>query len=94
MEILNILYQMTAKLKPFCIQITMEAMKSDVDEIALQGIEFWSTVCDEEVDLAIELSEVIRFNILLFSSNDVHTGLLVHVTNLVIFMSPFFPTGC
>ena len=33
-------------------------MKSDVDEIALQGIEFWSTVCDEEVDLAIELSEV------------------------------------
>lgn len=69
LEILNILYQMTAKLKPFCIQITMEAMKSDVDEIALQGIEFWSTVCDEEVDLAIELSEVIRFNF----ANDVHT---------------------
>lgn len=44
-------------------------MKSDVDEIALQGIEFWSTVCDEEVDLAIELSEVIRFNF----ANDVHT---------------------
>jgi hypothetical protein len=38
----------------------MEAMKSDVDEIALQGIEFWSTVCDEEVDLAIELSEVCK----------------------------------
>lgn len=36
----------------------MEAMKSEVDEIALQGVEFWSTVCDEEVDLAIELSEV------------------------------------
>lgn len=69
LKILNILYQMTAKLKPFCIQITMEAMKSDVDEIALQGIEFWSTVCDEEVDLAIELSEVIRFNF----ANDVHT---------------------
>jgi len=33
-------------------------MKSEVDDIALQGIEFWSTVCDEEVDLAIELSEV------------------------------------
>ena len=42
----------------FFFQITMEAMKSDVDEIALQGIEFWSSVCDEEVDLAIELSEV------------------------------------
>ena len=34
-------------------------MKSETDEIALQGIEFWSTVCDEEVDLAIELSEVV-----------------------------------
>lgn len=45
-------------------------MKSDVDEIALQGIEFWSTVCDEEVDLAIELSEVIRFSILLCFPND------------------------
>lgn len=40
------------------LQITVEAMKSEVDDIALQGIEFWSTVCDEEVDLAIELSEV------------------------------------
>lgn len=32
-------------------------MKSDVEEIALQGIEFWSNVSDEEVDLAIEGSE-------------------------------------
>ncbi|XP_067934180.1 importin subunit beta-1-like [Watersipora subatra] len=37
--------------------ISIEAMKSDHDEIALQGIEFWSTVCDEEVDLGIELQE-------------------------------------
>ena len=36
----------------------MEAMKSDIDEVALQGIEFWSSVCDEEVDLQIEASEV------------------------------------
>lgn len=32
-------------------------MKSDKDEVALQGIEFWSTVCDEEADLAIEAVE-------------------------------------
>lgn len=28
-----------------------------MDEISLQGIEFWSNVSDEEVDLAIEGSE-------------------------------------
>ncbi len=32
-------------------------MKSPVDEIALQGIEFWSTVCNEEMDLGIEAVE-------------------------------------
>lgn len=42
---------------PALFAITLEAMKSETDEISLQGIEFWSTVCDEEVDLAIELSE-------------------------------------
>lgn len=43
---------------PVCTsQITLAAMKSEVNEIALQGIEFWSTVCDEETDLAIEAAE-------------------------------------
>jgi hypothetical protein len=42
----------------FFLKITIEAMKSDIDEVALQGIEFWSNVCDEEMDLAIEASEV------------------------------------
>jgi len=32
-------------------------MKSDIDEVALQGIEFWSNVSDEETDLAIEDTE-------------------------------------
>lgn len=42
----------------FLSQISVEAMKSPVDEIALQGIEFWSNICDEEMDLTIEMQEV------------------------------------
>ena len=33
-------------------------MKSENDGVALQGIEFWSTVCDEEQDLATEAAQV------------------------------------
>ena len=42
---------------PALFAITMQAMRSEHEEIALQGIEFWSNVCDEEVDLSIEASE-------------------------------------
>lgn len=37
--------------------ITLEAMRSENDQVSLQGIEFWSNVCDEEIDLAIESQE-------------------------------------
>jgi importin subunit beta-1 len=37
--------------------ITTNAMKSENDDIALQGIEFWSNVCDEEITLAGEAAE-------------------------------------
>src|SRR5690625_6616646 len=37
--------------------ITLQAIKSDQPEISLQGIEFWSNVCDEEIELSIEASE-------------------------------------
>ncbi|XP_076458864.1 importin subunit beta-1-like [Babylonia areolata] len=57
-KIMSLFYQyMKDYMGPALFAITVEAIESDVDEIALQGIEFWSTVCDEEVDLAIELSE-------------------------------------
>lgn len=34
--------------------ITVEAMKNEENEISLQGIEFWSNVCEEELNLAAE----------------------------------------
>lgn len=42
-------------------------MKNEINEIAMQAIEFWSNVCEEELNLAAETEEVKKnFNILLF----------------------------
>lgn len=57
-KILSLYYQY---MEPYMAQalfpITLEAMKSENEQIALQGIEFWSNVSDEEIDLAIENQE-------------------------------------
>lgn len=57
-KILSLYYQ---HMEPYMAQalfpITLEAMKSDNDQISLQGIEFWSNVSDEEIDLSIENQE-------------------------------------
>ncbi|CAH0603076.1 unnamed protein product [Chrysodeixis includens] len=54
-KILSLYYQyMEPYMGQALFPITLEAMKSDVDEISLQGIEFWSNVSDEEIDLSIE----------------------------------------
>ncbi|XP_014251654.1 importin subunit beta-1 isoform X2 [Cimex lectularius] len=57
-KIMSLYYQY---MEPYMAQalfpITLEAMKSDINEVALQGIEFWSNVSDEEVDLAVEENE-------------------------------------
>lgn len=57
-KILTLYYQY---MEPYMAQalfpITLEAMKSEHDQIALQGIEFWSNVGDEEIDLSIENQE-------------------------------------
>lgn len=37
--------------------ITMQAIKNTNPDICLQGIEFWSNVCEEEIDLQFEASE-------------------------------------
>ncbi|XP_017043805.1 importin subunit beta [Drosophila ficusphila] len=57
-KVMTLYYQF---MEPYMAQalfpITLAAMKSDNDAVALQGIEFWSNVCDEEIDLAIESQE-------------------------------------
>ena len=42
---------------PALFSITVAAMKSSVEEVALQGIEFWSNVAEEEIELACEAEE-------------------------------------
>lgn len=57
-RIMSLYYQyMEHYMGPALFAITMEAMKSDIDEVSLQGIEFWSNVCEEEVDLSLEAVE-------------------------------------
>lgn len=57
-KIMSLYYQyMEPYMGQALFPITLEAMKSENDAVALQGIEFWSNVSDEEVDLAIEDSE-------------------------------------
>ncbi|XP_078489459.1 importin subunit beta-1-like [Ciona intestinalis] len=57
-KIMSLYYKyMEAYMGPALFAITVEAMKSTDDDVVLQGIEFWSNVCEEEMDLAIELTE-------------------------------------
>jgi importin subunit beta-1 len=39
--------------------ITLEAMKKDEELVAQQAVEFWSTVCDVEVDILLEMDEYV-----------------------------------
>ncbi|PWA00137.1 hypothetical protein BB558_003829 [Smittium angustum] len=41
-------------------ELTVLGMKHENEKIALQAVEFWSTVCDEEIDLMIENEECLE----------------------------------
>lgn len=47
-----------------CFQISLDAMQSTNEESCLQGIEFWSNVAEEEINLAVEAEEVSNLNYL------------------------------
>jgi importin subunit beta-1 len=57
-KIMNLYYQfMESYMGQALFAITVSAMKSNDDDVSLQGIEFWSSVCEEESELQIELEE-------------------------------------
>eukprot|EP00026_Physarum_polycephalum_P002142 Phypoly_transcript_02146.p1 GENE.Phypoly_transcript_02146~~Phypoly_transcript_02146.p1 ORF type:complete len:854 (+),score=127.98 Phypoly_transcript_02146:100-2661(+) len=43
--------------------LTLESIKKDPQPVALQAIEFWSTICDEEICLLQEIEEANTFSI-------------------------------
>lgn len=43
-------------------------MKNEEPRVALQAIEFWSTVCEEEIELAADMAEVLSFLLSNFTS--------------------------
>ena len=60
-KIMSLYYHyMEQYMAPALFAITIDAMKSEIEEISLQGIEFWSTVCDEEDSLSYEMDEATR----------------------------------
>lgn len=60
-KIMNLYYEfMEAYMGQALFAITVAAMKSPNDDVSLQGIEFWSSVCEEESELQIELNEAME----------------------------------
>ncbi|KAF9449073.1 ARM repeat-containing protein [Macrolepiota fuliginosa MF-IS2] len=41
--------------------LTVMGMKHSDERVALQAVEFWSTVCEEEVELAVEAQEALEY---------------------------------
>ncbi|KAK7039221.1 karyopherin Kap95 [Paramarasmius palmivorus] len=51
------LYMEQALFGVLVLQLTVVGMKHPDERVALQAVEFWSTVCEEEVELALEAQE-------------------------------------
>ncbi|VDN00908.1 unnamed protein product [Thelazia callipaeda] len=56
-RIMSLYYQFMEQYMDALFPISVSAMKSHIDEVALQGIEFWSNVCEEEISLSVEADE-------------------------------------
>lgn len=81
-KIMSLFY---AFMKPYMEQalyaLTVETMKSQDDKVASMAVEFWSTICEEEIDIAYELTQFPQsplqsYNFAIASVNDVLPNLL------------------
>lgn len=81
-KIMSLFY---AFMKPYMEQalyaLTIATMKSEDDKVASMAVEFWSTICEEEIDIAYELSQFPQsplqsYNFSLSSIKDVLPNLL------------------
>lgn len=60
-------------------------MKSTEDDVVLQGVEFWSSVCDEEIDLAIEAADAEDTNSTVQAYSRFYAkGALPHLTPILL----------
>ena len=60
-RIMNLYYEyMENYMGQALFAITVSAMKNTNDDVALQGIEFWSSICEEESELAAEYQDALE----------------------------------
>lgn len=60
-EILHLQYALMEEyMKPALFGISMQAMQNEDEDVALQGVEFWSSICEMEMDLEDEMDAAQR----------------------------------
>eukprot|EP00051_Salpingoeca_urceolata_P028386 m.486569 g.486569 ORF g.486569 m.486569 type:complete len:883 (+) comp24499_c0_seq1:219-2867(+) len=83
-RIMSLYYSLMGQyMAPALFPITLKAMESGTPEVVLQGIEFWSNVCDEEIELEIQLEECAP-NPPPMASQHYMQGALSHVLPVVV----------
>lgn len=62
-KIANLYYDKLGAYMQRLFNLTLEAIKKDNEQVALQSVEFWSTICDEELYLLEEAEEAAELKI-------------------------------
>lgn len=62
-QIASLYYEKLSQYMQKIFSITLESIKKESPEICLQAIEFWSTVCEEEIEIEVENEEAAEMKI-------------------------------